>query len=238
MSYLAKFMTISCATLIGLSLWTGAAAQGKNVGTLPKIINVPPPEYPQNIRDAGVGGDVFVLLLIDKKGKTTVKDSYGPMVSCSDLDDPRPVQLRDAAIAASKKATFEPATWNGKPAEKGFLLKYAFDPVEMRPAVRGSDENTLENRASVTQPILIDMPKAHYPGSFDQVSGLVGVRIRIYEDGRVHYAGAVSGNRVLRRAAVEAYCKATFTPAMLSGKPIRSDWLVEFNFYHQYDTKR
>jgi hypothetical protein len=56
----------------------------------------------------------------------------------------------------------------------------------------------------------------------------------IYEDGTVHYAGAMSGDRELRRPAIEAVCKATFEPAMLDGVPVRSEFVIESYFYTYY----
>jgi len=228
-------MTLIFLGLVIFALFTSvSSAQGKNETILPKIVTMPPPEYPRAAKDAGVGGDVYILVLIDKKGRSKVVDSYGPMAPCSDLDDPLTVSVRTAAVDAAKKAVFVPAMYNGRPVEKGIRIKYVFDVNEKR-ATQGGEDNASEKRLdNITPPVPIKMPKAHYPENWGQIGGLVSVKMVIREDGLVHYAAAISGHRELRRPAVEAACKSIFEPATLNGKPIKVEWVIERNFYYVY----
>jgi len=210
------------------------AAQGKDESTLPAIISVPAPEYPAAAKEAGVGGEVYVIVLVDKKGRTKAVDWYGPIAPCSNLDDPLTASVQAAAVEAAKKATFVPATYKGKSVDKGITLTYVFDPKKGSNA--GTDKGVISKRSDpkMIGPVALQIPKAHYPEVWGQIGGLVAVKMLIYEDGLVHYAGAISGNRELRRSAVEAVCKSTFQPATLDGKPVRVEYVIEHNFYHVY----
>jgi hypothetical protein len=231
MKNLPPFCLVILALMAGVN---GIRAQQKNETTLPAIINVPAPEYPAAAKEAGVGGEVYVIVLVDKKGRTKAVDWYGPIAPCSNLDDPLAASVQAAAVEAAKKATFVPATYNGKPADKGITLTYVFDPKKGSTA--GADQGVRSTRSDpeITLPVALKIPKAHYPEIWGQIGGLVAVKMIIYEDGLVHYAGALSGHRELRRPAVEAACGSTFQPATLDGKPIKFEYVIEHNFYHVY----
>ena len=210
------------------------AAQGKDESTLPVIINVPAPEYSAAAKEAGIGGEVYVIVLVDKKGRTKAVDWYGPIAPCSNLDDPLTASVQAAAVEAAKKATFVPATYKGKPVDKGITLTYVFDPKKGSTTAADRGVRSMQADPEMVPPVALKIPRAHYPEIWGQIGGLVGVKMLIYEDGLVHYAGAISGNRELRRPAVEAACGSTFKPATLDGKPIRVEYIIEHNFYHIY----
>jgi Gram-negative bacterial TonB protein C-terminal len=218
-----------------LTLSSVCLPQNDNKISPPKILTIPFPDYPQTARDAGVGGAVYVVVLINKKGSSKVVDWYGPMAPCSNLDDPLTGLVQSAAVEAAKKATFTPAAYKGKSVEKGFLLKYIFDPQKGLNAATNDDLASTLNDPRVNWPVTIKIPKAHYPSSWRQTGGTVSVKLVIHEDGLVHYAGAVSGHRDLRRAAVEAACKATFKPATLDGQPVKFEYLIDNIFYYYFE---
>ena len=222
-------------SLIFVIMVYAVAAQSKDESTLPVIISVPAPEYPAAAKEAGIGGEVYVIVLVDKKGRTKAVDWYGPIAPCSNLDDPLTASVQAAAVEAAKRATFVPATFNGKPVDKGITLTYVFDP--QKGSTAGADQGVRSTRSDpeITLPVALKIPKAHYPETWGQIGGLVAVKMIIYEDGLVHYAGAISGHRELRRPAVEAACGSTFKPAMLNGKPIKIEYVIEHNFYHVYE---
>ena len=222
-------------SLIFVIMAYAVAAQSKDESTLPVIISVPAPEYPAAAKEAGIGGEVYVIVLVDKKGRTKAVDWYGPIAPCSNLDDPLTASVQAAAVEAAKRATFVPATFNGKPVDKGITLTYVFDP--QKGSTAGADQGVRSTRSDpeITLPVALKIPKAHYPETWGQIGGLVTVKMIIYEDGLVHYAGAISGHRELRRPAVEAACGSTFKPATLNGKPIKIEYVIEHNFYHVYE---
>ena len=227
--------SLCTALVFALSFVASVLAQNTNESTPPQIISMPAPEYSQAAKDAGVRGEIYVLLFISKKGQTKVVDSYGPMAPCSNLDDPLTASVQAAAVEAAKKATFTPATYNGKPVDKGFQLKYVLDPKTSKTTDSDEDIGSARSDSHVNWPVAITIPKAHYPEVFGQIAGLVTVRMLIYEDGLVHYAAATAGHPKLRRPAVEAACKSVFKPATRDDKPIKFEFVMEHNFYNVFE---
>jgi outer membrane biosynthesis protein TonB len=209
-----------------------AGAQAKDTSTPPIIVELIKPDYPADARAAGVEGEVIVLVLVDKKGKVKVADAYGPMAPCSNLDDPLTASVRTAAVEAAKKAVFMPATFNGNPVDKGYTLKYIFDADNDDGKAAGRQNAFLTETGAphVRRPVLLKVPKAKFPGG-DAVGGIVDLRLLVYEDGRVHSVGPLSGHKAFRRAAMEAACKAVFQPAMVDGRPVKFQFLFRHNFY-------
>lgn len=63
-----------------------------------------------------------------------------------------------------------------------------------------------------------------------KVSGQVVVKILVDENGQVISAKAVSGNYLLREAAVRAAYLAQFAPTRLSGQPVQVSGLLSYDF--------
>ncbi len=78
----------------------------------------------------------------------------------------------------------------------------------------------------------IQMPLPYYPPEALRArqSGTVTVQILIDETGKVIQACAISGPSVLWRAAEQAAYHATFTPTLLSGKPVKATGVITYNF--------
>jgi TonB family protein len=78
----------------------------------------------------------------------------------------------------------------------------------------------------------IALPKPAYPAAARAVraSGPVTVQVLIDEEGNVISASAVSGNPLLRAAAVQAARGAKFSPTRLSGQPVKVSGVVVYNF--------
>lgn len=78
----------------------------------------------------------------------------------------------------------------------------------------------------------ISLPQPAYPALAKQqrVSGQVTVEVTIDETGVVISARAVSGPMLLRSAAIAAARQARFTPTMLSGKPVKVEGTINYNF--------
>jgi TonB family protein len=209
-----------------------AEAQANDSTTQPIVVELFRPEYSAAAKAAGIGGEVVVLVLVDKKGKVKVVDAYGPMAPCSNLDDALAASVQAAAVEAARKTVFMPATFKGKPVEKGFTLRYNFDPREESPAPTHPATAFLTETTAqqVRRPVLLSVPKAHFP-SGDAIGGVVDLGILVNEDGRVYSVGPLSGHKAFRRSAMEATCKAVFQPALLDGKPVKFQFLFRYNFY-------
>ncbi len=78
----------------------------------------------------------------------------------------------------------------------------------------------------------ISLPQPEYPSAAKAVNanGSVSVQVLIDEQGNPISATAVSGNPLLRAAAVQAARKAKFTPTQLSGKPVKITGVIVYNF--------
>jgi len=62
------------------------------------------------------------------------------------------------------------------------------------------------------------------------ISGPVKVHVVIAKDGTVKSATAVSGNRLLQKAACDAIAQWIFKPVTLNGKPTEAETDVTVNF--------
>ena len=78
----------------------------------------------------------------------------------------------------------------------------------------------------------ITKPAPPYPLVAKQVGmqGSVAVQVLIDEQGHVVNAKAASGPPLLLAAAVQAAYKATFTPTVLSGQPVKVTGVITYNF--------
>jgi protein TonB len=78
----------------------------------------------------------------------------------------------------------------------------------------------------------IEMPKPVYPelARRARMTGVVMVEVVVDASGKVIGARAVSGPDMLREAAERAARQAKFTPAMLSGQPVRVAGTISYNF--------
>ena len=78
----------------------------------------------------------------------------------------------------------------------------------------------------------LDMPKPLYPETARRarMMGVVTVEVVIDVSGKVIGARAVSGPEMLRDAAERAARQAKFTPALLSGQPVRVSGVINYNF--------
>lgn len=76
------------------------------------------------------------------------------------------------------------------------------------------------------------LPAPVYPAAAKSagVGGTVYVRVRVDEGGRVVSASPLGGPRLLQEAAAEAALDATFTPTLLSGRPVRVTGVITYNF--------
>jgi protein TonB len=78
----------------------------------------------------------------------------------------------------------------------------------------------------------LEMPKPVYPevARRAKMTGMVSVEVVIDVSGKVIGARAVSGPDMLRDAAERAARQAKFTPALLSGQPVRVSGIINYNF--------
>lgn len=75
-------------------------------------------------------------------------------------------------------------------------------------------------------------PRPLYPitAKRARASGTVVVQVTVDEQGRVVSAHPISGHPLLHEAAAEAAKRATFTPTLLCGKPVKVTGVITYNF--------
>jgi TonB family protein len=78
-------------------------------------LELPAPVYPAEAKQAGISGIVKVRVTVDEEGK---------VISAEAIDGPK--QLREAAVAAAKKARFEPTRLHGAAIKIEGILTYNF----------------------------------------------------------------------------------------------------------------
>lgn len=78
----------------------------------------------------------------------------------------------------------------------------------------------------------ISLPKPPYPEAARaaKVSGVVTVSAVMDETGRVIWARAVNGHPLLQSAAVKAACLARYSPTLISGRAVKAETIISYNF--------
>lgn len=202
---------------------------------LPKLVTPLRPVYPAEARELGLGGRVTVRVVVGESGEVrSVDQPVGPANVCNgSADDPRLAALRNSVIDAVKQAKFTPATKDGKPVEITIWVSSTFDPI-------GGDDPSSEKLKTRKQMLDVgvvagkarQLPKPAYPGAAraERAAGPVTVRVVIDESGAVFTAEAVSGHPLLRAAAVQAACKASFSQTLVEGTPVRVKGVITYNF--------
>lgn len=94
----------------------------------------------------------------------------------------------------------------------------------------GSDSKSLSG--GVLNGKARSLPKPPYPPAARAVraSGAVTIKVLIDVDGSMFSAEAVSGHPLLRAAARNAACGASFSPTLLDGHPVKVVGVITYNF--------
>ncbi len=235
------------SVLLGLLLLAGFAVDGAsaqsavasvksiNGGVVNgKAVSLPKPEYPVELRDAGIEGTVAVNVVIDEAGNVISaeadlndqrvrKDADGNVMEPAVLD----AQLRASAENAARAAKFSPTVLNGVGVTIKGKIVYNF-------SAKASVQTNLPK--TVTGGILngkaTSLPKPEYPAAAKAVmaGGAVSVQVTVNESGDVISATAVSGHPLLRSSAEAAAMQAKFSPTFLSGVPVKISGVLTYNF--------
>lgn len=102
-------------------------------------------------------------------------------------------------------------------------------PVKKDPPVK---EKPIIRSMGAINGIAISLPVPVIPAAARKVNfaGTVDVKVLVDEQGRVISANAVSGNILLREASEAAARAARFTPATLSGTPVKISGVIHYHF--------
>jgi hypothetical protein len=119
------------------------------------------------------------------------------------------------------------------------LLKYklAFCAFLLCPALSVNAQNAGAPAQTAKQQVAqkgvlndraLDLPQPDYPNDADNPEK-VKVQVTVNEHGDVIAASVVSGPAELRKISIAAAKKATFEPATLEGKPVKSQGVIDYN---------
>lgn len=121
---IAPFLTV--ALLLPLAACTDRMPPLQSVATTPaKPTTMPEPAYPRDVWCSQIGGETVLRVMVGADGKA----GDIRVVSAS----PSP-QLDEAAIAAVKNWTFDPATRDGQPVAEEVKVPVTFTAPTTKPA--------------------------------------------------------------------------------------------------------
>lgn len=212
--------TITLTFILSLALYA------QSVEDKPKAISIPDPIYPVIAKELKIGGVIVVLAKVDKQGRVSIIDSYGPSIPCEMKPDNRFLTIRKAATDAAKTAKFEPLIKNGKAVDAEIFMNYRFDvngqPTAARDKTTPLDVGDVRAKA-------ISLPIPSYPGMM-KLSGTVNVSVLIDVNGKVLAAGVISGNPLFHRSVITSACGAKFSPTIEKGVPVQVIGAITYNF--------
>lgn len=224
-----------------------AFAQGYVMPSEPVLVSMPKAVAPAGAWLQPTDNIVKVSVSIDKKGRVVSVDSVGgPGFTCSESTLPGLISLREAAKQTALKAVFTPAIVGKKTFPSIATIDVVFpDPpkdntpskteslkveaVADKPAVQ---EQKSEVKGGVINGKATHLPKPTYPTAAERerISGEVSIEVVVAEDGSIISAHPAKGNPILAEAARIAACKATFSPTLLSGLPVKVSGIITYNF--------
>ncbi len=214
-----------------------------------KAVNMPKPEYPEDLKLAGIQGTVKIKVTIDEEGNVisaepvdnsqivikrvriadSAKIAEPGDVENYEISKPEPTNpiLIESARQAALNAKFSPTMLSGSPVKvRGFIV-YNFSAA--RPVAQ-TDEKTISG--GVLNGKAQSLPAPIYPAAAKAVraGGSVTVQVFVDENGDVTAANAVFGHPLLRNAATEAAMAAKFAPTLLQGNPVKIVGVLTYNF--------
>ena len=192
--------------------------------------SLPGAEYPETAKTKGVSGAVMVLVRVNR---------MGDVIAARALNGD--TQLRTAAVRAAKKAKFSTIKLPRESLVTSGTITYNFTTSKTLATAPGSSLSppTASPSASATpappapatvkadedSPVVggdlagkeVNVPKADYPPEARRkgVSGKVEMLVRVNKRGQVISWRTLSGDRLLRPAALKAAKRTTFSPEKL-----------------------
>jgi TonB family protein len=182
---------------------------------------VPDAVYPANLKPDEASGNVTVEVKVDRRGKVTSARAVAGAQA-----------LRAAAVKAAKHAAFSPDRLIDKGRAVLGTITYNFvgslqtELPNATPAVTPVPEQSPLD-ATGDSPVAggplegtaANLPKPEYPSSAKSkgISGRITIVVRVNRAGKVISWRSLDGDAELRKAALAAARKATFSPAKLPG---------------------
>lgn len=199
-----------------------------------KAVKLPIPEYPDEAKQANVGGIVNVLVIVDEDGNVASANAVPVVVKVyrtggtETVVSPEETAIRkllnESAENAAKQAKFAPTLLEGKPVKVKGIIVYNFGTVKDNDAKTATGE-VLNGKAT-------SLPMPEYPSAAKAVKaqGTVHVQVIVDEDGNVSSAQVISGHPLLRQSAIKAAKEAKFSPSFLNGQAVKVNGVLVYNF--------
>jgi hypothetical protein len=170
---------------------------------------------------------IDLFLEVDKNGKVTAVEAFGPWLTCGKDDGTAKALLR-AAVEAARKSTFTPAQKEGKPEDGSTTLSYTVEGTKPEPQenVKNRITGGVVPGKSISRPI----PKYSSATRKRGIQGRVEIIVLLGEDGRPIEARAISGHPLLLADAAKAACDSRYTPTLLAGRPVKVSAPLSYYF--------
>jgi TonB family protein len=187
------------------------------------LIEVVPPQYPEEANNQHTTGKVVLQILIDNKGnvKEASRLSGDPL-------------LADRTVSAVKQWRFRPYILDSEPVEveTTATVEYTADPPFVIAPKPLHGPMKLRVSYAVIQPNLTLRVEPQYPqeAKTKRVKGDVLLQVTISRKGDVIGMNAVKGDSLLVDAAMEAVKQWKFTPYLLNGEPVEVETTVHVRF--------
>jgi TonB family protein len=185
----------------------------------PEIIKKVMPEYPQQLKDAGIEGTVYLKLWVDKQGN----------VQKTEVIKSEQAKLDQLAKDAAKQWIFTPALQkDGKPVDAAISIPFKFNLKE-----KPKEGATSDFVNDAKGPLVIKRVMPEYPQQLRDagIEDTVWLKILVDENGKVQQTVVVKGEQeVLMKLAIDAANQWIFTPAEKDGKPISAWVSIPFKF--------
>ena len=198
-----------------------------------RVISNPDPMYPPEAAQLGYGGTVKLAIKVDKQGKVKVLEAWGPNAPCSNQDDGRIKNIRNAVVDTASKVEFEPPADEGKPSDVEMTVSYSFDSSGQ--PFRASTRSEAKGRiveAGVLMGRVKHLAKPDYPltARANRLGGTIPISVLVDIDGKVIAASALGGHKILQGPALIAACRSSIEPVQLSGVPVQVSGVILFAF--------
>jgi TonB family protein len=181
------------------------------------LIDRTEPNYPSELRNAGIGGSVTLMAVISTDGRVkSVRTLRG---------DPQLVPLAKDAVL---QWFYKPTMLDGRPVETETSIIVSFTPTTASASARVFDERIqkLRHLSELQQPELISRKEpVRQP-----ISGTVIFRATVGIDGKLSNIRVTDAPPELVPAALDAVKQWVYRPAKLNGKPVEADTVITMRF--------
>jgi TonB family protein len=187
------------------------------------LIEVVPPQYPEEIRKEHTG-KVVLRILIDKAGKVTKASQLS--------GDPL---LADATLSAVKQWKFRPYTLSNEHVEVDTTatVAYTADPPYVITPKPFHGPRMIRVSQGVMESSIVRRVEPQYPleARANRVKGDVLIQVIIDEKGSIAKMTVLKGEPVLAKAATEAVAQWTYKPFTVDGDPFEVETTILVRFH-------